>query len=490
MNARRLTGVLLALFLVLLATSGTTAAPAMQVSPPGRLTYQGHLMDESGNAVPDGEYVMAFSLYDAPTAGSLLWGPETHTVEVDDGYFAALLGRDDAIGADDLASDTYLEIEVGGETMTPRHRLTSVAFALVAASAETCESVSGVWSLTGNADTTPGTHFVGTTDNQALELHVNGARALRLEPYANGPNVIGGHSGNSVTSGAYGVTISGGYTNTVTTEAYYATVGGGYGNTAGAMYATVGGGEGNLASYAHSVVCGGWDNTASYSRATVAGGQENTASNIAAFVGGGYDNTASGVDSSVLGGAHNTASGYGATVAGGVSNTAAGDYSLAIGRRAQAGHDGALVWGDSTDADVSSSAANQLVVRASGGVSMYTSSNLSTGAYLAAGSGSWSSMSDRDVKENFQPVDGQEVLDLLAGLEITTWNYTAQPDGVRHVGPMAQDFYAAFGLGETDRAISTVDADGVALAAIQALYLRVLELENQVSACRCQEVGR
>ncbi len=66
------------------------------------------------------------------------------------------------------------------------------------------------WQLTGNSGTNPSTNFLGTTDNQALELRVNNARALRLEPNATSPNLIGGYSGNSVTSGAYGATIGGG----------------------------------------------------------------------------------------------------------------------------------------------------------------------------------------------------------------------------------------------------------------------------------------
>ena len=76
----------------------------------------------------------------------------------------------------------------------------------------TCQAVSGSagWSLTGNAGTTPGTNYLGTSDNQALELKVNGARALRLEPNATSPNLIGGYSGNWFTPGVYGATIGGG----------------------------------------------------------------------------------------------------------------------------------------------------------------------------------------------------------------------------------------------------------------------------------------
>jgi len=113
---------------------------------------------------------------------------------------------------------------------------------------------------------------------------------------------------------------------------------------------------------------------------------------------------------------------------------------------------------------------DRFIARASGGVYLYTNSTLTSGAYLAAGSGSWSSVSDRNLKDNFTPVDGQEVLASLADIPITTWNYKAQDAATRHMGPVAQDFFAAFGLGESDTSINTVDADGVALSAIQGLY--------------------
>lgn len=78
-------------------------------------------------------------------------------------------------------------------------------------------------------------------------------------------------------------------------------------------------------------------------------------------------------------------------------------------------------------------------------------------------------ISDRNRKESFEAVDRSEVLHELAGLEITTWRYKSDPENVRHLGPMAQDFKAAFGLGASEKAIFLVDANGVALAAIQAL---------------------
>ena len=86
--------------------------------------------------------------------------------------------------------------------------------------------------------------------------------------------------------------------------------------------------------------------------------------------------------------------------------------------------------------------------------------------------------SDRNVKENFETVDHDAILERLLGLDITSWNYINDDDSVRHLGPMAQDFFASFGLGATDKGISVTDSAGVTFAAIQALHAD-LEAKNQ-----------
>ena len=73
----------------------------------------------------------------------------------------------------------------------------------------TCETDDAGWLLSGNAGTTPGVNFLGTTDDQALELKVNGSRALRIEPNTAGPNLVGGYVNNSVSGGGAGATIAG-----------------------------------------------------------------------------------------------------------------------------------------------------------------------------------------------------------------------------------------------------------------------------------------
>ncbi len=100
-----------------------------------------------------------------------------------------------------------------------------------------------------------------------------------------------------------------------------------------------------------------------------------------------------------------------------------------------------------------------------------------SGVTMPAGSGAWNSLSDRRLKTAIAAIDPVAILERLLATPITTWSYRAQGNEVRHIGPMAQDFAAAFGLGENDTTISTVDADGVALAAIQGLHAK-LESEN------------
>ncbi|MCX8089963.1 MAG: tail fiber domain-containing protein, partial [Verrucomicrobiae bacterium] len=113
---------------------------------------------------------------------------------------------------------------------------------------------------------------------------------------------------------------------------------------------------------------------------------------------------------------------------------------------------------------------------ASGGQLIETS----VGASLTLG-GVWQNASDRHRKTDFAEVDGRAVLEKVLALPVRQWRYTNEAAGVKHLGPTAQDFRAAFGLGTDDQSIGTVDADGGALAAIQGL--------NQKLEARSQELG-
>lgn len=101
-------------------------------------------------------------------------------------------------------------------------------------------------------------------------------------------------------------------------------------------------------------------------------------------------------------------------------------------------------------------------------------------------------ISDRNAKTDLRPVDAGEVLRRVVALDITTWRYKHDGDEVRHLGPMAQDFKAAFGLWNTDRMIFPLDAAGVSLAAIQGLHRRLVaaEAENDELRARLDRLER
>ena len=120
----------------------------------------------------------------------------------------------------------------------------------------------------------------------------------------------------------------------------------------------------------------------------------------------------------------------------------------------------------------------RLLLNGDGSVVIRSSTSVaSSGVQMAPGAGSWSSLSDRQLKTALRTIDTRALLDRLLAIPVQEWSYIAQGADVRHIGPMAQDFKAAFSVGENDTTISTVDADGVALAAIQGLNQK-LEAEN------------
>jgi hypothetical protein len=582
---------------------------------------------------------------------------------------------------------------------------------------------SGLWQVSGNAGTSPGQSYLGTTDNQPLEFKVNDRRALRLEPSAISPNLIGGYAGNGVSNGVVGATIGGGgnSSNPNRVGGSYATVVGGEGNTASGSDATAMGftttasghfstamglytramgerstamGDGTTASGFVSMAMG-FLTTASGEAAT-AMGRNTTASGMNSFAAG-SNSVASGRASFAMGmNAQATNSG---AVAFGAATLAGGPNSFAMGTRAKALHEGAFVWAGNQTNDFSSTASNQFLIQADGGVGIgianpsgllhvsrrstmsdsgvphlwlnddYTfgyarlrfSVNNDTSAYWDVvadrsrflihskragrnlfelntiadaifmgasvhldsrdlflrgsvdgrdathglgwfGSGkpfagkavdgpvlyglnggglgtkaggdnlvlAWTSAgqvginntnptagldvignlrindgdiflrgghdtfhglgwygetmpfggqtpdgpvlyghnggvlgtafagnrqwtlawnkdgnvsvrgtlaqgSDRDAKADFGPVDARAVLEKVAALPVQTWRYKTEETGTRHLGPVSQDFHAAFGLGANDKTITTVDEGGVALAAIQGLNLKLSE---------------
>ena len=235
---------------------------------------------------------------------------------------------------------------------------------------------------------------------------------------------------------------------------------------------------------------------------------------------------------------------YFSTVPGGAGNLAAGQFSFAAGHDAKALHAGAFVWADSPGGGFASSGSNQFCIQARGGIqidqstsqffgfqtrqmlnlygtsygigvqaaTLYFRCDASPGDPLAgfrwyrggthndangnAGggtelmslgstylyvNGTFVSSSDRNLKENFAPLEPREVLEKVVALPITRWNYKSDA-GTAHLGPVAQDFHAAFGLGADDKHIAVVDEGGVALAAIQGLNQKVEEQRGELKS--------
>lgn len=175
------------------------------------------------------------------------------------------------------------------------------------------------------------------------------------------------------------------------------------------------------------------------------------------------------------------------SVALGYRVTADADYTTALGFRASAnGHSGAFVRGDASTTDsILAVANNEFAVRAAGGYRFRTNATLTTGCNLPAGSGAFSCSSSRTLKEHFAPVDGEDLLSRIRNVPVNSWSYIDEPGGVRHLGPFAEDFRAAFGLGIDNRSIGLLDIDGVNFAAVQALEARTAQLR-----AAAEEVGR
>jgi trimeric autotransporter adhesin len=303
------------------------------------------------------------------------------------------------------------------------------------------------------------------------------------------------NQGTDSTAGGDFSTVSGGKNNNIPEGADFATIGGGRDNIASGEASTVGGGDNNQAQGTSAAVSGGHNNIAFSPYVTVGGGHENDAAGTGSVIGGGFNHLTSdtryatiggGFENSIQGGDPREA--FAATIPGGRDNEANAPYSFAAGRRAtvKGDHDGAILFADSRNVDFNSRAANEFAVRATGGVRFVSAIRANgaprAGVRLDRGDNQWRALSDRNAKENFVAVDGRDILERLASIPLETWNYKTQDPSIRHIGPMAQDFHAAFKVGTDDKHIGTVDADGVALAAIQGLYEVVQEKDAQIAA--------
>ncbi|MDQ8195822.1 tail fiber domain-containing protein [Coraliomargarita sp. SDUM461004] len=230
---------------------------------------------------------------------------------------------------------------------------------------------------------------LSTSDDQAVEIQANGQRAVRYEytTATNAPNILGGHSENTIGSNSASSIIAGGgqssNPNEIGTNSAFATVSGGIDNTiTNSLAATIAGGATNSVSGLYGTIGGGYNNQ-SKQFSTVAGGYLNNAFGNYSSIVGGSSNTASGNSSTVGGGFGNEAAGTYSSIPGGNGNETSVDasYAFAAGRQAKANHPGTFVWADSAnDAasadDFVSTGIDQFLIRATGGVGIGTNNPL------------------------------------------------------------------------------------------------------------------
>jgi hypothetical protein len=167
----------------------------------------------------------------------------------------------------------------------------------------------------------------------------------------------------------------------------------------------------------------------------------------------------------------------------GVQSTAMGSF---VGTNSKVG---SFIIGDATASSTTittSTADNQFTARFAGGYRFRSSADLTTGCNLPAGSGSWDCTSSRALKTGFEQVDGESLLEKLRAMPVMSWQYKGEPGSVRHIGPFAEDFRAAFGLGTSARSIGLLDAAGVSMAGVQALEVRTRELRAENTELRAR----
>ncbi|GMU45030.1 MAG: hypothetical protein AMXMBFR25_30160 [Lysobacterales bacterium] len=337
-------------------------------------------------------------------------------------------------------------------------------------------------------------------------------------------NIAGSFAGTLID--AAGATVSGGIGNHA--EHQNATIGGGEQNRASGFNTTVAGGFKNYATGINAAIGGGQNNLSSGDDSVVPGGVQNVASGDSAHAFG---------TRSCAGGYYSWAGGRRAKVRPGGFSGDPGFACNGVVTSGDFGDEGSFVWADSSDADFISNGPNQFRVRAGGGavfnsdvvpqaswdfvvgarsggdddadlvllsrnnthrstlfvphssgglvisadvpqfglgVALGAGRYLNTGAngaHLTTG-GTWTNGSSRAFKEAVEAIDPGQVLQRVLDLGISRWRYIGSDEGA-HIGPMAEDFHAAFATGSDAQHIATVDADGVALAAIQGLNAKL-----------------
>jgi len=293
-------------------------------------------------------------------------------------------------------------------------------------------------------------------------------------------NICGGE-GNTITIDGLNCTIGGGKTNTISSGSSSIIACGDSNSLDGDNGTISGGGSNQILSLgkqvsSSSTISGGNVNIINgVNFATIGGGQYNTAGDTSGF--GNY--------STICGGKSNmTGSDY-ATVLGGNSNIAGGINSTVGGAGAVSTYDHSFVYScdpaginqGALDPVTGGGTANVFVVRATNGFYFYTGTNADP-SYLDSASNGLITTSDKEKKENYQPIDKVQLLNSLDSVPVESWNFKDTSPDIRHIGPYSQDFKSVFGYGSSDTHLSAMNMGGVSLGCIQGLYQLYKDLKS------------
>lgn len=435
-----------------LAVGGKSVAPAPgnQTTLPKVLSYQGFLTDQATGAPVTATMSGTFKLYDALTGGNLLYA-ESQRLTVVNGLINVQIGSITAFPALLVFDKPYwLEVTVGSDILSPRQPIASTAFAQSAArlvSRKGFETAAGDNALNPLSTGAGNVAFGANALSQNTSGYSNtalGNSALRSSTTGTNNIAIGESSGVQLISGSNDIYI---------------------GNQ----------GAGSAESNTLRIGAGGVQ-----TKTFLAG--------VRGVVPAQNDGQPVVIDSSgQLGNVPNifinsAGLSFGNSL-GQMLNLWGTQYGVGIQNGAlYSRSDDSFFWyGGGTHSDAKADA---------GGGTMFMSLNklglLINGDVFGK---SFNSTSDRNVKENFADINARDVLKKVVALPLHTWNYRDDEHKVKHLGPVAQDFHAAFNIGPDDKHIAMVDADGVAIAAIQGLY-QMLQEKDAVLRAQGEEIAR
>ena len=432
------------------------------------LPFQGRLTDANGNAVPDGARVVQFKIYDAPVGGRAVWSGEVQNLTINAGLVSTILGTKASLTGVDFNQDLYLELTVDANgdgqitladpPLLPRQSILPAVFAQESANARLLGGYD--WSaLFGTNNPADGT-LLGS------KIGDNTLTSSKLQD--------GAVASAKIASGA--VTL--------------------------AKLSTAGAVAGQSLTYDGSKVA--WSSVNAVDAQTLkgfdwsscfSGGNPQTGDLSAANINSRGDVSVGGTL-----GAHSALIGGNVLIGGSllvpsfsgafwmgdqaIYLRGVGDFNhyLAYGNAyfGASGYDGPTLVGD---------AGGVLGTRLNWTLSWWNNGNVFA-------RGTFFNGSDRNIKENFSAIDSSQILNKVLSLPVERWNYKDDP-AAQHIGPVAQDFHAAFGLGTDDKFIAMVDEEGIALAAIQglnrklddraaALQAVVREQQGQIQALRTE----